>query len=110
MYQRLSKWAEFNNFAKLCEVSDVNIKKAVASNVLHLHNPVVGNCEILDFDNTWGQLQYLCTFYIKALNAVLNIGSKAFATKQPDGTPFIGVKMMNYIKYIKCITTQTGNN
>ena len=78
MYQRLSKWAKFNNFAKLCEVSDVNRKKAVASNVLHLHNPVVGNCDILDFDNTWGQLQYLCTFYKKSIECCSQYWVKSF--------------------------------
>ena len=38
------------------------------NNELHLHNVVVRNFEILDYNNEWGQLQHLKACNIKILN------------------------------------------
>ena len=57
--QCLSNCAKLNNSIKFFELPHVNRINTIVSEQLHLHNAVLGNCEILDYNNNQGQLQYL---------------------------------------------------
>lgn len=51
MHQHLSNCDKFNRSIKLFELPDVN---SIFSKQLHLHNAIVDNVEILDYNNKYG--------------------------------------------------------
>ena len=71
MYQHLSNFTKFNDSVKLFELSDINSKE------IHLHNVVVTNSEILDYNNKWDQLSYLVVHFTKTLSPEINVILKA---------------------------------
>ena len=76
-YQHLTNCTQFAEYLKFYALPDLDVVNNIVSRELHLHNAVTENIDIIDHSDSWAQLQYLETNYIKTMAPETNIGLKA---------------------------------
>ena len=77
MYQHLTNCAGFEEYLRFYALPDMDTANTIVSKDLHMHNAVIDNTEIIDYNDKWAQLQYLEAYYIKTMSPEINVGLKA---------------------------------
>ena len=67
MYQQLTNCAQFAEYLKFYALPDIDAFNTIVSKELHLHSAVTENTKIVHHNDNCAHLQYLESYYIKAM-------------------------------------------